>query len=312
GMLAEGSVFDQVFTRDAVRFIQQEHLQPFYMTLSLINPHDICKVLGGKVAGATIADAIFFCRTDDELYLRFSERPKLPDTHAVEPLAGMYRSKDYMYEELKNWSEDEWQRYLAAYCLLIEKTDWYIEHVLNALRDAGLEDNTIVMFTTDHGEMVGSHGLISKTIFYEASAKTMMLIRHPQRITATSVDTQSLISTQDIMPTLLDMCNVEIPKGLDGHSFKSCCYGEQADDFSRLVSVNHDGRMVRYQHYKYIHSYIDGEHHHILFDLEADPQESYNVYAQMGYEEISEQLRSWLDNWLVEQDLTVVFDPVGS
>ena len=60
GMLAEGSAFDGVFTRDAIRFIQSEHERPFYMVLSLINPHDLCKVLGGKGKGATFADAIFF------------------------------------------------------------------------------------------------------------------------------------------------------------------------------------------------------------------------------------------------------------
>ena len=76
------------FARDAIEFIKSDHVKPFYLTLSLINPHDICKVLGGKLAGASIADALFFCRTDDELYLRFQERPPLPASHSIKPVAG--------------------------------------------------------------------------------------------------------------------------------------------------------------------------------------------------------------------------------
>jgi len=68
---AEGSGYDPVFTKDAIEFIRRKHEQPFYMTLSLINPHDICKVLGGKVKGATFAEAIFFCRNDQEKYLHY-------------------------------------------------------------------------------------------------------------------------------------------------------------------------------------------------------------------------------------------------
>ena len=167
GMLAEGSVFDQIFTRDAVNFLRREQERPFYMVLSLINPHDICKVLGGKVKGATIADAIFFCRTDDEPYLRFQPRPSLPANFDAPAHPGLIRHKDYMYEELGDWREDDWRRYIAAYNLLLEKTDAYIETVLDTLRQTGLEEDTIVIFTTDHGEMMGSHGLISKTNFYE-------------------------------------------------------------------------------------------------------------------------------------------------
>ncbi len=308
GMLAEGSVYDQFFTRDAIQFIKGDHDRPFYMTLSLINPHDICKVLGGKVQGATIADAIFFCRTDDELYLRFQQRPGLPSTHRIAPVPGMQRDGEYMYEELGDWSEDDWKRYLAAYYLLLEKTDWYIELVLDALRAAGLEENTIVVFTTDHGEMMGSHGLISKTIFYEESAKTMMLVKQPGKIAPGSVDETTFVSTQDLMPTLLDLCGLPIPDGLDGQSFKGRCYGQSDGDFSRLFSVNFDGRMLRYGDYKYVHSMVYGTEYQILFDLARDPHETTNVYGQPGYEAISAQLQSELATWMQQQGLELTFD----
>lgn len=312
GMLAEGSVFDQFFARDALQFIKQEHQQPFYMTLSLINPHDICKVLGGKVQGATIADAIFFCRTDDELYLRNQQRPDFPSNHSAPAILGMQREKEYMYEELHAWTEDDWKRYLAAYYLLLEKTDWYVELILDGLRDAGLEDNTIVVFTTDHGEMMGSHNLISKTIFYEESAKTMMVVKHPGRAPAGAVDDDSFVATHDLMPTLLDLCGVGIPEGLDGRSFKARCYGERDEhDFSRLYAVNFDGRMLRHERYKYVRSVVYGEDYHILFDLENDPDETRNVYGQAGYEAVSETMRADLAGWMQAQEIDLTFDDLS-
>lgn len=311
GMLAEGSAFDQIFTRDAINYIKQDHTQPFYMTLSLINPHDICKVLGGKVQGATFADAIHFCRTDDELYLRFQQRPGLPSNHHTPAVRGMQRERDYMYAELHDWTDDDWKRYLAAYYLLLEKTDWYIELVLDALRDAALEDNTVVVFTTDHGDMMGSHNLIAKTIFYEESAKTMMLVRHPGHIPSGTVDTETFVGTHDLMPTLLDLCGLDVPGGLDGRSFKARCYGQPDGDLSYFYAENFDGRMVRYGQYKYVCSRVYGEEHHILFDLDADPDEATNVYGQPGYEAISAELRDKLAAWMQAENIELTFDDLS-
>jgi choline-sulfatase/glucosamine-6-phosphate deaminase len=310
GMLAEGSAYDPIFTRDALAFIRREHDRPFYATLSLINPHDICKVLGGKVKGATFADAILFCRTDEELYLRFQERPGLPSNFDAPVVPGMIRDREYMYEELAAWSESDWRRYIAAYYLLIEKTDWYIELMLNALHDAGLDENTLVVFTTDHGDMMAGHGLIAKTAFYEESARTQLLVRYPGRIAPGSVDRESLVGSIDLMPTLLDFCGIEVPEGLDGRSFKARCLGGNAGDFSQLFSENPDGRMLRFEHYKYVHSEIYGEEHEILFDLAADPDETTNVFGQPGYEEASEYARRTLDAWLEQEGLALAFDPI--
>lgn len=75
GMLAEGSAYDQIFTRDAIDYLRGNHDTPFYMVLSLINPHDICKVLGGKVKAATFADAIFFCRDRCRTPMQWQDAP---------------------------------------------------------------------------------------------------------------------------------------------------------------------------------------------------------------------------------------------
>jgi arylsulfatase A-like enzyme len=307
GMLAEGSAYDPVFTGDAIAFLEQEHDRPFFLSLSLINPHDICKVLGGKVKGATFADAIHFCRTDEELYLRFQERPGLPSNHHVPWTEGMIRHRDYMYEELQAYTENDWRRYIAAYYLLIENTDWHIRLVLQALAQAGLERDTIILFTSDHGDMMGSHGLIAKTVFYEESVQTQMIVRYPGRIAPGTVDRTSLVGSIDVMPTLLDLCGLEVPPGLDGQSFRSRCMGRQEGDFSHLFSESFDGRMLRFAQFKYVHSEVYGEEYEILFDLEADPEEAENVFGKPGYEDASCYARTTLDVWLEREDLDLRF-----
>jgi arylsulfatase A-like enzyme len=307
GMLAEGSAYDQIFTRDAIEYINGPHDKPFYMTLSLINPHDICKVLGGKVKGATFADAIFFCRNDEEPYLRFQDRASTPSNHSSPFIPGMIRDQDYMYADLGSYDENEWRRYISTYNLLIEKTDWLIELVLDAIRDSGLEEDTIVVFTTDHGDMMGSHKLIAKSTFYEESAKTLMIIKQPGKTNPGSVDSDSIIGTADLMPTLLDLCGLDIPAGLDGRSFKSRCYGEKQGDFARQFAENKDGRMLRFGQYKYIHSRVYGQEYEILFDLANDPGESKNVFGKPGYEEISQYVREELDAWMRQENQSLTF-----
>ena len=225
----------------------------------------------------------------------------------------MQRDEDYIYQELHAWTETDWRRFQAVYYLLLEKTDWYIELVLDALRSAGLEDDTIVVFTTDHGEMLGSHGLIAKTVFYEESAKTMMLVRHPRRIAPGGVDSRSFISTQDLMPTLLDLCGLKIPDGLDGKSFGALCCGDDAGEATStsLYALNFDGRMLRHQHFKYVRSRVYGADYDVLFDLEKDPLESRNVFGQAGYETVSARLRSQLDDWMRVQGLPLTFSDSG-
>lgn len=307
GMLAEGSAYDPVFTRDAIAFLKNPHHKPFYMVLSLINPHDICKVLGGNVKGATFADAIHFCRNDKELYLRFQQRPGLPSNFDAPYIKGMITDKDYMYSDVYNQSENEWERYIAAYFLLIENTDWHVGLVLDALHKTGLEKNTIVVFTTDHGDMMASHKLIAKTIFYEESVKTMMIIRYPLKIKRGIVDNKSLVGSIDLMPTLLDMCNLKIPDHLDGRSFKALCYGKSDSNFSVLYSENPFGRMVRFGPYKYIHSKVYGKEYEILFDLKRDPEETTNFFGKKGYNKISLKYRRMLDEWMRKENLSLTF-----
>lgn len=308
GMLAEGSAYDPIFTEDAIKYIKDQKDKPFFMTLSLINPHDICRVLGGKVQGATFADAIHFARNDDEPYLRFQPRPDLPNNHEVAYEKGMILHEDFMYKEVFELNEDQWKRFISTYQLLIENTDRLIGLLLKNLKEQGLEENTIVMFTTDHGEMSGSHKLIAKTTFYEESSKIPVIIRYPKEIKQSTTNNNALVSTIDIMPTLLDLAGVGIPKGIDGKSFKKQILesGVSTNEFDIVFSQNQFGRMVRYDEFKYVRSVVYGITYEILYDIDKDPTESKNLLKDPKFKNQLIKGRKLLDDWLVNEGTELI------
>ena len=308
GMLAEGSAYDPIFTEDAIKYIKDKKDKPFFMTLSLINPHDICRVLGGKVQGATFADAIHFARNDDEPYLRFQPRPDLPNNHEVAYEKGMILHEDFMYKEVFELNEDQWKRFISTYQLLIENTDRLIGLLLKNLKEQGLEENTIVMFTTDHGEMSGSHKLIAKTTFYEESSKIPVIIRYPKEIKQSTTNNNTLVSTIDIMPTLLDLAGVGIPKGIDGKSFKKQILesGVSTNEFDIVFSQNQFGRMVRYDEFKYVRSVVYGITYEILYDIDKDPTESKNLLEDPKFKNQLIKGRKLLDDWLVNEGTELI------
>ena len=308
GMLAEGSAYDPIFTEDAIKYIKDQKDKPFFMTLSLINPHDICRVLGGKVQGATFADAIHFARNDDELYLRFQPRPDLPSNHDVAYEKGMILDKDFMYKEVFGLNEDQWKRFIATYQLLIENTDRLIGLLLESLKQQGLEENTIVLFTTDHGEMAGSHKLIAKTTFYEESSKIPVIIRYPKKIKQSTTNSEALVSTIDIMPTLLDLAGVKIPQGIDGRSFKNQILNPKVstNEFDIVFSQNQFGRMVRYDEFKYVRSVVYGITYEILYDIDNDPAESKNLLDDPKFKNQLSKGRKLLNDWLENEGTNLI------
>jgi arylsulfatase A-like enzyme len=118
---------------------------------------------------------------------------------------------------------------IAAYYAAISNIDWNMGRLMQALDDLGLADNTIVMFTSDHGDMLFSLGVQFKQWPYEESIRVPLIVRYPQRAKS-SVKYDSLISTVDIMPTIVSLCGAKIPKGVQGIDFSKTILGEKGPD----------------------------------------------------------------------------------
>lgn len=184
-----------------------------------------------------------------------------------------------------------------AYYGLVSYVDRKVGELLQALADYGLEENTLVVFISDHGDMLGERRMVQKRTFYEYSARIPWIMSRPASLPR-GVIVREPVSITDIMPTLLDCAGVDQKKILpvDGRSVLPLVHG-QADPDRTVFSENHvEGvnttcLMVRQGNYKYIH--VTG-HAPQLYNLADDPKEWHNLAGQPDYAEIETSLHSML------------------
>lgn len=158
-----------------------------------------------------------------------------------------------------------------AFYALCTQIDFQIRYLIGTLRLEGILDDTIIMFTSDHGDMLGNHGMAAKRIFYESSANIPMILsanKGNPKAAEGAVDDR-LVGFADVMPTLLDLCDIAPPATVDGISMvgaktRDTLYGECGED-------DHATRMIRDARYKLI--YYPVGNHAQLFDLAEDPHE---------------------------------------
>src|SRR5690606_6676716 len=113
---------------------------------------------------------------------------------------------------------EEWQR---VYYAMTANLDWNVGRILEVLDEAGLRDETIFVFTSDHGEMFGAQGRRAKNIFYEEAVRVPFLLRYPGRHEPGQV-TDVCLNTPDIMPTLLGLMGLDIPDTVEGMDLSHC------------------------------------------------------------------------------------------
>jgi arylsulfatase A-like enzyme len=179
-----------------------------------------------------------------------------------------------------------------AFYALCTHIDHSLRVVIGSLREEGLLDNTIICFTSDHGDMLGNHGMWAKLLFYEDSANVPLVLlgtAGDERVGFNRVDDR-LVGWQDVMPTLLDLAGVDIPDTVDGISMvgeekRHWFYGEVGED-DHATRMIHDGR------YKMIY-YAAGNHRQ-LFDLESDPRELVDLSSEPQHTETLERLTGLL------------------
>ena len=199
----------------------------------------------------------------------------------------------------RSWSERQWRLYRGAYRHFMADVDRQIGIVLDALRESGLERDTVVIFTSDHGDHDGEHRLTMKRSFYEAAVHVPLLVRWPGRVAANRVDDRHLINNGiDLLPTLCDLAGVAPPAGLPGRSFSGLARGEEAAGWREFtVSQTVTGRMLRGGRYKYCVYHHAGVSEELLCDLHDDPLETVNLAASPAHRAALREHRSLLAEW---------------
>jgi choline-sulfatase len=171
---------------------------------------------------------------------------------------------------------EQLRRARHAYYAAISYADERIGDVLAALAESGLRDATTVVFTADHGEMLGERGLWYKMAFFEPSARVPLIVSAPGRIAPGRVSEP--VSLLDIAPTLLDLCGLDSDAALDGRSLAPALAGDRLAAVDVALEylaegVNSPAVMLRRGRWKYIWCADDPDQ---LFDVESDPHELSN------------------------------------
>ena len=172
------------------------------------------------------------------------------------------------------------QEGLAIYYGLVSETDAWIGKILDRLDESGLQDNTLVILTADHGEMMGDHGMHSKNIFYESSVRIPLLMRYPNVIPAGLV-LEDPVSSVDYFSTILDYLRVPAPV-TEGKSIKPIIDGVESGKgrvvFSEWPDPRYPGFMVFDGRWKLMFGRSpDGPSLDALYDISADPDEMENL-----------------------------------
>ena len=235
---------------------------------------------------------------------RFTPKQKKAWLDAYTPKNDAMRNANLKGKDLAFW---KFNRYLKDYLRTIQSVDDGVGEVLNYLDEAGLSDNTIVVYTSDQGFYLGEHGWFDKRFMYEESLKTPFLIRYPKEIPAGS-QVNELIQNLDYAPTFLDYANVKIPEDMQGESFRKIVSNETEEwrdaiyyTYYEYPSVHMVKRHygIRTDRYKLIHFYYDIDEWE-LFDLKNDPNEMNNIYDDPKYSEIKEQMHKKLSELRVK------------
>ena len=260
-------------TSDAEQYIRNHHgNNPFLLVLSWGPPH---------APYETAPQAYRDLYEPDEIQLR----PNVPASHerdAREWIAGYY-----------------------AHCTAL---DDYIASLRQTLKETGLEDDTLFVFTSDHGDMLGSHGMDKKQKPWEESIRIPFLLHYPAMFGQQGTELDARLDTPDIMPTLLGLCNLPIPDTVEGLDYSDYLRGgDDPSDGAALLACYHpfgqwppsrggrDYRGLRTARYTYVRAH-DGPW--LLYDNESDPYQLNNLINQPAYADLQADLDTQLQRKL--------------
>jgi len=200
---------------------------------------------------------------------------------------------------------------IARYFGLISHLDAQIGRLLRGLEEKGLADNTIVIFCGDNGLTLGAHGFLGKQTLHEEGIRIPLIIRHPRLRGQAGQTRDALVYLHDLMPTVCEWTGTPLPEGVQGKSLVTVSEGTQPGVRDAVFGRYNERkvplmRMIRTHRYKLI-KYFKAEREE-LFDLENDPYEMNDLSGDPDLQQVCNELRRRLIDWLVEQDDRIALD----
>ncbi len=219
-----------------------------------------------------------------------------------------FRAMNLKGEELIRW---KYQHYLKDYLRCIKALDENVGRLMDYLKESGLDKNTIVIYSSDQGFYNGEHGWYDKRWMYEESLRNPFIIKWPG-VTKPGSRVQQMIQNIDYAPTLLECAGIEVPKDVQGDSFKAILEGKNPTDWRQELLYTYYGRGahnvashygIRTDRYKLIHFQKTDEWE--LYDLKKDSDEMNNLYSNPEHKTKAEEMKKSLKGLLKKYDVQV-------
>ena len=269
------------FAKQALhQFSREDREQPFCLTVSFTHPHD-----------------------------PFVTRQKYWDLYPEEKMPPLkeqtiaYDDHDPHSRRLLDMSD--WQNFDTTHQKVIDSRRAYfgnisfideqIGSILDVLKACEFDDDTVIMFVSDHGDMLGEKGLWFKMSFFEGSSRVPLMIHAPKRFAAATITKPS--STLDVFPTLVDLSGADVPDDIDGVSLVPSLNG-QVEDRQVVVEYAAEGSiapmvMLREGDFKLNVCPVDPDQ---LFNLKVDPNEQHNLAGDPAYKEVYESMKASIES----------------
>jgi len=314
----------EVLAEEAAKVIRSQRDKPYFMVVSLINPHDICYMairdferpdhpilLNGKTELEMLDSALKVPDGVAEEEFWAKHVPPVPsniDPQEGEPEAirSLLARRDFRINARKSYSDQQWRMHRYAYARLTEDVDSQVQIILDALKESGKEKNTLVIFSSDHGDMDGAHRMEHKTALYEEAANIPFLAMWKGQIPGSQVNESSLVSNGlDLLPTVCAYAGSSGRSDPRGRSLRPLFEGKKVKWRKTLGVESEIGRMVvgedRMKYIRYDAVGIEEQ----LLDLNADPFETRHFTSNPDYADRIEELRKSFDEqWFPDIKLT--------
>ena len=289
---------DNGLAEAAVSFLVQKHSKPFFLVVGFDNPHNICE----------------YARSQNLPFGNLPELPQdewpgLPLNFARNPydadVIGYEQTLNYPAYPTRHYSPDDWRRYRSLYFRLVEKVDAEIGKIVDAIDRLGLWKNTVVIFTSDHGDGVGAHHWNQKSALYEEVVNIPLIVTLPGKQNAGKEMPQLINGGVDFFASVCDWAGISLPGNLHGVSFKSLAESADPQQVHQPYVVTETtfdkgiarGWALRTSRYKYV-LYDKGLYREQLYDMVNDRGEMRNLAIEKKYQKILLQHRVYLNEWM--------------
>ncbi len=269
-------------TKEAIAFMQEDREGPWLMSVNPFDPHPPFDPPAGYLERMDV------------------EAMPLPLFRAEELETQLdFQGIDHQTELPRSPYDYDARLMVAAYYAQIELVDEQVGRMLDALQASGQRQDTVVIFMSDHGEMLGDHGLLLKGCrFYEAAVHVPLVISWPGRFEK-GLRSEALVELTDIVPTLYEALSMSVPDNVRGASLLPILVGQRDPEIHRdMVRCEYHDALAR-PHASHANMLFDGQYKLVvyhghgvgeLYDLEEDPQEFYNLWEDDEFKDLRCQL----------------------